>query len=98
MSRFIYIKNVEENLAKDVVCPYALYIDTESRPDFICISEGAGHGSMGGSLTPAQFISKKWIKCVDRFQADWLVDLIRSVGPETITSTEIIDYWRKNDV
>ena len=92
--RFVYLREVSKSEVGSVPYPLYLFISLDAIDHFICIGEGLGHGSMGGSLTPSEFISGKWDDYISIFQAEWLVDLIKSVGPYKVSAQQIVDRWK----
>lgn len=98
-SKFKYLKRVEKTIHGDGNYPYDLFLSMDkNKRDFICIGEGSGLGSVGGSITPMEFVSGKWDEYIKRFDADWLKELILDIGVETISQQDIINYWENNDV
>ena len=96
--QFTSLVTVEEALTDTIRVPYHLFLAMDERPDFICISEGMGHASAGGSLTPAEFISGRYDAHIARFEAGWLRALIEKTGPESITAQDVLEDWKRRGV
>ena len=95
---FVYLKRIEESTREDRTYPFDLYIAMKEREDFICIGEGQGFGSIGCSMAPLEFISGKWDEYIVRFKAEWLKALIEEIGVYSIKQSDIVDYWKNNNV